>query len=298
MLVDVHSHYFRYPEHFTQEFKEQSRRSRNGVDVDLTVRWEEYHASAGTCDRTIVFGGKAKLAGIWVPDHEVADYVDAHPEHLIGFLSLDPTQPRWQDELEEGHRDLRLKGIKLMPMYAGFQPDSSTLDHLWEYATRHGLPVLLHTGTTFIDKAPLSCTLPRLLDHVAIRFPDVKIILAHLGHPYEGECIATIRKHPNVYADCSALHYRPFQLYHSLMLLQEYGVWHKLLFGTDYPFTTANASLEGMRRLNDMVQGTGLPQLDMDKMEAMFQRDSLALLGLSSRADTSDSDTEIRVAAR
>lgn len=282
MLIDVHSHYFRYPEHFAESFKEQSRRSRNGADVDLTVRWEDYHSSAASCDRTIVFGGKAKLAGIWVPDHEVAAYVAAHAEHLIGFLSLDPTQLGWQEELEEGHHDLRLKGIKLMPMYAGFQPDSPIVDYLWEYATRHGLPVLLHTGTTFIDKAPLACTLPRLLDNVAIRFPDVKIILAHLGHPYEGECIATIRKHPNVYADCSALHYRPFQLYHSLMLLQEYGVWHKLLFGTDYPFTTVDASLDGMRRLNDMVQGTGLPRLDMDKMEAMFQRDALALLGLSS----------------
>ena len=38
-----------------------------------------------------------------------------------------------------------------------------------------------------------------------------------------------------VYADVSALHYRPFQLYHSLMLVQEYGVWDKVLFGTDWP---------------------------------------------------------------
>ena len=27
------------------------------------------------------------------------------------------------------------------------------------------------------------------------------------------------------------------------MLVQEYGVWDKLLFGTDYPFTTIDASL-------------------------------------------------------
>lgn len=281
MLVDIHSHYFRYPDHFSEDFKEQSRRSRNGAEVDLTVHWEKYRATAGACDRTVVFGGKAKLAGIWVPDREVAAYAVDHPERLIGFLSLDPTQSGWQDELEEGHRDLGLRGIKLMPMYAGFRPDSPALNHLWEYAGRHGLPVLLHTGTTFIDKAPLECTLPRLLDNVAIRFPEVRIILAHLGHPYEGECIATIRKHPNVYADCSALHYRPFQLYHSLMLLQEYGVWHKLLFGTDYPFTTADASLNGMRKLNDMLQGTALPRLDMDKMEAMFERDTLALLGIT-----------------
>ena len=69
-----------------------------------------------------------------------------------------------------------------------------------------------------------------------MKHPEVKIILAHLGHPYEGECVVTIRKHENVFADVSALHYRPWQLYHSLMLAQEYGVWHKLLFGTDFPF--------------------------------------------------------------
>ena len=248
------------------------------MEIDLTVRWEEYHAKASRCDKTIVFGGKARLSGLWVPDQDVVSYVKQHPDELVGFLSVDPTQPGWQDELHQGHQDFGLKGIKLLSMYAGFKPNQSELNYLWEYATRHHLPVLLHTGTTFIDKAPLECTLPRLLDDVAIRFPNVKIILAHLSHPYEGECVVTIRKHPNVYADCSALHYRPFQLYHSLMLVQEYGVWDKVLFGSDYPFTTVDASLEGMRKLNDMLVGTALPRLDMKQMEAMFFRNTLDIL--------------------
>ena len=275
MIVDVHSHYFRDPDHFSPEFVTQAKRGRN---VDLTVRWNEYAAAAHDAQKTIVFGGKARLSGLWVPDSEVAEYVRAAPDRLIGFLSLDPTQPGWQDELEEGHRNLKLKGIKLMPMYAGFLPNGPEMDPLWTYATRHRVPVLCHTGTTFVRQAPLACTLPRLIDDVAIRFPDVKIIMAHLGHPYEGECVVTIRKHPNVYADCSALHYRPFQLYHSLMLLQEYGVWNKLLFGSDYPFTTVSASLDGMRSLNSMLEGTALPRLDMNAMEQMFQRNTLELL--------------------
>ncbi len=277
MLVDVHSHYFRYPEHFTDDFRNQALRARN-VEIDLTVRWEEYHAKATRCDKSIVFGGKARLSGLWVPDQDVADYVKQHPDRLVGFLSIDPTQPGWQEELHHGHQNLKLKGIKLLSMYAGFKPNDPRLDHLWEYATRHRLPVLLHTGTTFVDKAPLECTLPRLLDDVAIRFPKVKIVMAHLSHPYEGECVVTIRKHPNVYADCSALHYRPFQLYHSLMLVQEYGVWDKLLFGSDYPFTTVDDSLEGMRRLNDMLRGTSLPRLNMDMMEQVFHRNTLEVL--------------------
>lgn len=281
VLIDVHSHFWEYPKHFNDDFKAQARRARGDVEVDLTVRWEEYRANAEACDKTIVFGGKAKRSGLWVPDREVADYIAQHPQRMLGFLSLDLTQPGWQDELVEGHQDLKMKGIKLLPMYAGFYPNDRQFDELWQYATRHALPVLLHTGTTFVSQAPLDCTVPRLLDDVAIRFPDVKLILAHLSHPYEGECVVTIRKHPNVYADCSALHYRPFQLYQSLMLVQEYGVWHKVLFGSDYPFTTVTASLAGMRGLNDMLTGTSLPRLNMGKMEELFARDTLAVLGIS-----------------
>jgi len=281
MIVDVHSHTFQYPEHFSESFRGQAERARN-QEIDLTVRWEEYRSTAMECDKTIVFGGKARLSGLWVPDEYVANYVQQHPDNLIGFLSVDPTQPGWQDELRYGHQELNLKGIKLLPMYAGFKPNQPELDELWRYASAHHLPVLLHTGATFIDNAPLECTLPRWLDDVAIRFPEVKMVLAHLSHPYEAECVVTIRKHANLFADCSALHYRPFQLYHSLMLVQEYGVWDKILFGSDYPFTTVESSIEGMRKLNSMLERTSLPQLDMSEMEAMFHRESLSILGIGS----------------
>ena len=280
MIVDVHSHAWEYPRHFGDDFRRQAKRARAGVEVDLTVRYDDYRRAAPADTRTVVFGGKARLSGLWVEDRFVADYVAAHPDTLIGFLSVDPTQPGWERELNEGHRGLGLRGIKLLSMYAGFQPDDPRLDPLWTYATDHRLPVLLHTGTTFISQAPLDCTLPRHLDRVAIRFPEVTIVMAHLGHPYEGECVATIRKHPNVYADLSALHYRPFQLYHSLMLVQEYGVWDKVLFGSDYPFTTVTATIDGLRKLNGMLDGTALPRLNEGAIERLICRDSLKLLGL------------------
>ena len=280
MIIDVHSHAWAFPDHFNEDFRRQARRARPEVEVDLSVAYEAYRASAPENVRTVVFGGKARLSGLWVDDQYVAEYVRAHPDTLIGFLSVDPTQPGWEDELYDGHQQLGLCGIKLLPMYAGFRPDDRSLDPLWTYAQSHGLPVLLHTGTTFISQAPLECTLPRHLDAVAIRFPEVKIILAHLAHPYEGECIAVIRKHQNLFADISALHYRPYQLYQSLMLAQEYGVWDKLLFGTDFPFTTVSASIAGLRGLNQMVAGTNLPRLNEEQIEAMITRDTLRLIGL------------------
>ena len=291
MIVDVHSHAWRYPDDFSAEFCAQAKLARGGVELDLTVNYDDYAAATPSGDAvvTIAFGGKARLSGIWVDDRHVADYVARHRDRMLGFLAVDPTQPGWEEELRIGHRELGLVGIKLLPMYAGFLPQDERLAPLWRYATEHGLPVLLHTGTTFVRQAPLECTLPRHLDAVAIRYPEVKIVMAHLGHPYEGECVAVIRKHPNVYADISALHYRPFQFFHSLMLVQEYGVWHKLLFGTDYPFTTVCATLATLGRLNEMMGASDAARLDKRAIDQMIHRDALTLLGLPRPATTGGS---------
>lgn len=280
MIVDVHSHLFTCPDHVGDPFAAESARAHGG-HVDLTVRWAEYAASAPAGTRTIVVGGKARRSGLWVDDAAVAEYVGAHPDQLVGYLSLDPTQPGWREELEHGHQDLGLRGIKLMPMYAGFDPAAPEYDDLYAYASTNGLPLLVHTGTTFVSAAPLRYAFPVHLDEVAIRHPELRMVLAHLGHPFEGECVAVIRKHPHVYADVSALHYRPFQLWHSLRLVQDYGVWGKLLFGSDYPFTTVNASIDGLREVGAVPGIPGLPPLDRDEIERLIERDSLSLLGLS-----------------
>ncbi|MCE9589345.1 MAG: amidohydrolase family protein [Planctomycetes bacterium] len=280
MILDVHSHAWRFPDDMSEDFRRQATRGRPDVKLDLRVTLAGYRKGSRPGVKTVVFGGKARLSGVWVDDRYVARYAAQDPKHLIPFLCVDPTQDGWHREMRDGHEELGMRGIKLLPMYAGFYPQDERLDPLWRYASRKGLPVLLHTGTTFVAQAPLDCTMPRHLDVVATRFPDVKIILAHIGHPYEGECIVTIRKHDNLFADISALHYRPFQFYQSLMLAQQYGVWHKMLFGTDYPFTTVNSTIDGLHNLNKMLEGTALPRLDTTQIDKMIHRDSLTLLGL------------------
>jgi predicted TIM-barrel fold metal-dependent hydrolase len=277
MIVDVHTHVFPTHDVFFGNFIAEASRARS-EPVDLITRYADYRATSEDCDVTICFGGKARLAGLWVDDHMVATYVQQDPARLIGFLSLDPTQPGWEEELAYGHQELGLRGIKLMPMYAGFYPQDERLDPLWRYAQQHGLPVLLHTGTTFVSQGPIEMTLPRHIDVVARRFPEVRMIMAHLGHPYEGECVAVIRKHPHVYADVSALHYRPWQLFHSLMLVHEYGVWNKLLFGTDWPITDVQESLAGLRSLVSVkIDRFCLPG---EKIEEVIHCNALPLLGL------------------
>jgi hypothetical protein len=49
-------------------------------------------------------------------------------------------------------------------------------------------------------------------------------------------------------------------------------------FGTDYPFTDVDATLAGLRGLNQMLAGTALPRLKEEAIERMIYRDTLKLL--------------------
>ena len=67
-----------------------------------------------------------------------------------------------------------------------------------------------------------------------------------------------------------------------LIAAQEYKVTHKLLFGTDYPFTTAQDSIQGLRSVNRIVEGTALPRVAEETIEGIVGRDAFDLLGLAS----------------
>jgi len=62
------------------------------------------------------------------------------------------------------------------------------------------------------------------------------------------------------------------------MLAQEYGAMNKLLFGSDYPFSTPAATIEGMRKVNRFTGGTALPHVSEVAIEEIINRDTLRLL--------------------
>jgi predicted TIM-barrel fold metal-dependent hydrolase len=278
VIVDVHAHTWKSPEHIDPEFVQGIAVARPGVKIDINVEFEPFIDAMKPVDRVVCFGLRGLKTGLHVPNDYIASFVAREPEKLIGFMSIDPGEPAWLDDFNHSWRDLKLKGVKLGPIYAGFDPRDPKLDPLYSVCVKQNLPVLIHVGTSFVRFGPLEWSRPILIDAVARRFPDLKIILAHLGHPWEGETIAVIRKHPNVYADVSALHYRPWQFYHSMMLAQEYGVHQKILFGSDYPFSTPAASMEGIRNVNRFTPGTSLPRVSEQAIEEMIHRDTVRLL--------------------
>lgn len=245
------------------------------------VPLEEHTAAMEAVDRAIVLAFDAPDIGVQVPNEYVAAYVQQRPEKFIGFASVDPKRPRAPYLLEDAVRRLGLRGLKIAPIYQHFDPNTTEAYALLEAADALRIPVLWHQGTTFVRDAPLIHARPVLLDQVARRFPELRMWVAHLGHPWCDELVATIRKHPYMYADMSALHPRPMQYYFAMMSAVEYGVADKLLFGTDYPFTTVEASLQGLRNINRVVEGTGMPRVPEAVIEGIIHRNTLELLGLA-----------------
>ncbi len=278
-MQNIHTHVWDQNLHFDPATVRETDLSR-GHPLDLTVRFEAFMEEMAPFEKVAVFGLKGKATGYWVPDEFVAAFVKKAPQKLAGFASCDPTQPGCREELEHAIEQLGLVGVKMGPIYAGFDPRDSRCDPVYSYCQERGLPVIFHTGTTFNHAARLEFGRPWLWDEVAIRYPELRMSLAHVGHPFCEECLVVIRKHPHVFADIAALYYRPWQFYNLMIAAQEYRVTHKLLFGTDYPFAKAAESVAGVRNANHIIGGSGLPRISETAIEEMLARDAFGLLGI------------------
>lgn len=284
MIVDCHSHLMWYPDHVSELYATEALASKlvklersgggayvgsldlHSYDATPETHWQ---ASAGA-DRVVVFGLQARATGIWVPNELIADYVAAHPDKLVGWASVDPNEPDCVERLEHAVSVLGLSGLKLGPVYQHFDPADRAHWPLYRLCQERGLPIMWHQGTTFPSTARLKWAAPLQLEDVAMDFPDLRMIIAHLGHPWEADVVALIRKCPNVYADISAVHYRPWRYWQAMVTAMEYGVTHKLLLGSDFPSATVAQVIDGLRDVNAPVSGTRLPTIPVEIQDAII----------------------------
>lgn len=284
MIVDVHTHIFWYPDHWSQQVAEEALASKlvkmkqsggavHSARLDLhsyDSTPEEHWAASEGADKVVVFGLQAQPTGIAVPNEIVADYVAQHPEKLIGWASVNPADDDAIDQLEHCVNDLGLRGLKLGPPYQHFDPTDRRCWPFFRKCVELGIPTIWHQGTTFPSRAKLRWALPLLLEDIAMDFPELTMIIAHLGHPWEEDLVALMRKTPNMYADISAVHYRPWRYWQAMVTAMEYGVTHKLLLASDFPSGTITNVINGLRAINDIVEGTRLPKIPTEIQDGII----------------------------
>ncbi|AXB41867.1 amidohydrolase family protein [Amycolatopsis albispora] len=287
MIVDVHSHTPTHRDAVPPGERRVYSNWRTDRDVTTTNSWADYDREMAAADVTIVFNiavdDPEPMTGLpYLPERTndaTAEFVAADPARRIGFLSVNPL---WDNVFEETERcrELGLRGVKLGPNYQDFDPLGERALAFYAHCEQEGLPILFHAGASPMRHAPLRYTHPLVFDEVALRFPELRMVLAHMGHPWSTDTVVTIRKHPHVYADVSSIYLRPWVCYQSLLAAHEWGCTDKLLLGSDFPIAGTAEAMAGIRRVNDILDGTALPRVPLEEVERIIHADALGALGL------------------
>ncbi len=281
-LIDWHMHVW-LPEHLGQEWISDLSRNYGGEESPMigAARFEDIDASraASGVEKVIVIGNITRHLGVEVPNEFLAEYVARDPATTVGFAQVDPNDDDAVDQLRYARETLGLRGLKLSPPYQAFHPHSPEALKVYGAAAELGMPVMFHQGAVFARRGILEYANAALLDLVARDFPELKIIVAHVGQPWYFETVALMYKHRNVFADLSARFHRPWQLHNILLSAIDYGVTDRILFGSDFPVTDTQYCLDAFRNINQLTEGR-LPEIPAELIEQIVYERPFSLVGL------------------
>lgn len=166
----------------------------------------------------------------------VAKLAAAAPDRMIPFGGIDPTVRDPGDEVER-LSDMGVRAIKLHPPHQEFaanayRRDLPGLEAIYRRAAELRMPIMVHTGTSIFPGARNVYADPLPLDDVGVDFPDLTLIMAHLGRPLWADMsFFLLRRHPNFWGDVSGIPPKGLLKYFPRLA----DVADKLLWGTDWP---------------------------------------------------------------
>lgn len=117
-------------------------------------------------------------------------------------------------------------------MFTGIAIDDKLAYPLYTAACDEGAVVSINVGVPGPMKpAKLQRTI--LIDEVALAFPELKIVMSHLGDPWISETVAMLLKHPNVFAMTAG--WAPKYIPEDILRFAERRNPTKLMWASDYP---------------------------------------------------------------
>ena len=284
MIVDCHTHIWASVEQLgrgTGLWSSRLRGQRSGQPPRADTA--RHLAAAKPVDKTFVLAFKSHYLEAHVPNDYVAGYVRQHPDRLIGFAGVDPSRPKEAiEDLRRTHDELGMRGVTIWPAAQDFHPASSSAMRVYTEIGRLGMPVIIHQDVRASENSKMEFARPYLVDEIAREFPDLRIIISQLGYPWTEETITLLAKHHNVFADISGLVHQGWTAYHALLSAHQAGVMDALLFGSNFPHTTAAACIEALYRINQFCHGTALPTIPREQLRQIVERDVLELLDIES----------------
>lgn len=179
-----------------------------------------------------------------ISNQRLYEFVKVHPDRLLGFGSLHPDGDyNLTEEFERCVQDYGFKGFKLYPL-SGFYPDDERMFPVYERGEKLGSVFLFHTGAKDSGSMNMKYDDPIYLDNLAAEFPELKIVIAHVGFPWIDKAIMIAFCNFNIFLEISGL--TNFQVFTNtpvvrdtlMKILNCATLNEKTIFGSDGPRTT------------------------------------------------------------
>jgi predicted TIM-barrel fold metal-dependent hydrolase len=156
---------------------------------------------------------------------QIAEAIKEYPDRLTGFARVNPHRgPKAVQEIKRSIEELGLKGLKLHPTMEIFPANSRIVHPIMRTATELDIPVIFHSGTP-------PYALPSQIADVAVRFPRISIIMAHIGKSLAVEAIASAKRSNNLFLETSGCSSRIGLLEGAVKTLGA----DRIVFGSDWP---------------------------------------------------------------
>ena len=196
-----------------------------------------------------------------------------YPSDSLASPDADPRRPDCLDLLRHAIEDLGLKGVKFGPIYNGVHLSITRLEPVYRYCVDNDLPLTMHMGTTYARKARSSSAERSMWSRSRSAIPISSIDHGAYGTPLVRGMHRRHAKQPNVYLrGIGALLPAVAVLEHTD---RGPGIQDRRqdLLRHRYPFTTVEESIEGLRTINRLVDGTGLPRVADETIEGIIHSD-------------------------
>jgi predicted TIM-barrel fold metal-dependent hydrolase len=259
MTCDTHIHFFS-PSFFAglaSQLSALDRKEYAPTDLSLRLAWDDPGSVESLADRWVVeldannIARAALIASLPTDAPAVSAARARHPTRFVGFFMVDPTRDNTIDYISKALED-GLRAVCLFPSMHGYALHDDRVTRMFEFvASCIPTPaVFVHCGVLTIGVRK-RLGLPNAFDMrfgnpldvhgVALRFPNVPILIPHFGAGMLREALMVADVCPNVYLDTSSsngwMRYTPgLTLEHVFEATLATIGPDRLLFGSDSSF--------------------------------------------------------------
>ena len=202
------------------------------------------------------------------------DLAAPHPQ-LVPYIAADPS-PLPSDEQIAHIRDMvenhGARGIKVHPVLQQFHMSDRRMWPVYETCQELGIPVLSHSGPA---RGPIQYSEPRAFADALSAFPNLTLVLAHLGGGAWEQALEIAEAYPNAYFDCceviewTGAPNAPSDM-QMAQLIKDIGP-ERVMMGSDFPTYDLDHSVERVMEL---------PLLSDEEKEAILGANAARILGV------------------